>query len=421
MRPAELAVDQPGPPAASRERPWLFNFLIAPDAVISIGLVSGALSYLLRNEGVDPGRGASLVALLALPHATYFLWGAATDFWMRRRTWLMVAAAAAAALLVWAFHQSRLAAPQAVALLFLSACSGDLVVAACGGMMGALRRETNRRRAGSFYQSGSLAFGAIALTASVSLTRSISLGGLGWVLAALIFLPSLAALATPAQPVLTGQNAPETAARVWREFHATFLRWEAIPYTLLITFPMCSGAMIGLLPSLARDYGVSGTQVAWINGLGGALLATGGALAASLIPVRVRAPIAFLIAGLLNAATLTILALGPQRPAVYFTGTALFLFTIGGCYALFTGVALEFMGSSGKSGGARYAIINSLGNLPVAYMSWVDGRGYAHWGPRAMPGIDAVLSAAGAALLLSHFLVSRRSKSIGDPVEPQKA
>ncbi len=415
MHPAEVAVDQPETPAAPRERSWLFNFLIAPDAVISIGLVSGALSYLLRNEGVDPARGASTVALLALPHATYFLWGPATDFWMRRRTWLMVAAAAAAALLLWAFHQPRLVAPEAVALLFLSACCGDFVVAACGGMMGALRSETNRRRAGSFYQSGSLAFGAIALTALVSLARQVPLGALGWILAAMIALPSLAALATPAQAVLTGQNACETAARIWREFRLTFLRWEAIPYTLLITFPMCSGAMIGLLPSLARDYGVSGAQVAWINGLAGALLATAGALAASLIPVRVRAPIAFLTAGLFNAATLAILALGPQRPAVYFAGTVLFLFTIGACYALFTGVALEFMGSSGKSGSSRYAIINSLGNLPVAYMSWVDGRGYAHWGSRAMPGIDAILSATGAALLLAHFVISRRSKRATAP------
>jgi predicted MFS family arabinose efflux permease len=100
------------------------------------------------------------------------------------------------------------------------------------------------------------------------------------------------------------------------------------------------------------------------------------------------------------------------RPAVYFIGTVLFLFTIGACYALFTGVLLEFMGLSGKSGSARYAIINSLGNIPVAYMSWIDGRGYAHWGPRGMPSIDAILSVAGAALLLAHFAVSHRSKAL---------
>jgi predicted MFS family arabinose efflux permease len=174
--------------------------------------------------------------------------------------------------------------------------------------------------------------------------------------------------------------------------------------------------MIGLLTQLARDYGVTGYQVAWFNGLAGALLTSAGALAASLIPIRVRASIAFPIAGLVNAATLAVFALGPLRPAVYFTGAVLFLFTIGAGYALFTGVALEFLGSSGKSGSSRYAIINSIGNLPVAYMTYLDGRGYALWGPRAMPAVDAIITAVGCLLLLAHF-VSRRHKQPGIAAE----
>src|ERR1700690_591833 len=97
MQPASPVEALNTPPVASQERPWLFNFLIAPMAVMSIGLTGGALSYLLRHEGVDPARGASIVALISLPHAIYFLWGPVTDFWMRRRTWLILAAAAAAA------------------------------------------------------------------------------------------------------------------------------------------------------------------------------------------------------------------------------------------------------------------------------------------------------------------------------------
>jgi hypothetical protein len=116
------------------------------------------------------------------------------------------------------------------------------------------------------------------------------------------------------------------------------------------------------------------------------------------------------LAGLVNAATLAIFALGPLRPAVYFTGTVLFLFTIGAGYALFTGVALEFLGGSGKSGSSRYAIINSIGNLPVAYMTYLDGRGYALWGPRAMPAVDAIITATVCLILLAHFAVSRRRK-----------
>jgi PAT family beta-lactamase induction signal transducer AmpG len=404
---AELETQSPPIP---HERPWLFAFLITPDAVISLGLVSGAITYLLRDEGVDPARAASIAALLSLPHAIYFLWGPLTDFWMRRRTWLLIAAAATAIALLVAFHQPYLASPWAVGLLFLSACFGVFVVAACGGIMGTLHSDLSRRRASSFYQTGSLAFGALAVFVLVTFSGRLGLGFLGWIVAAMIALPSFFALAAPAQPLVNERGLRQTVARIWHEFKSTFLRWEAIPYTLLVTSPCCSGAMIGLLPQLARDYGVTGPQVAWINGVAGALLTSAGALAAALIPIRVRAPIAFLLAGLGNATTLAILVFGPMRPAVYFTGTILFLFTIGAGYALFTGVALEFLGGSGKSGSSRYAIINSLGNLPVSYMTFLDGRGYALWGPRAMPAADAILTAAGSLLLLAHFIVSRRHK-----------
>jgi PAT family beta-lactamase induction signal transducer AmpG len=410
MQLAESAPVEREIPFALHERPWLFSLLIAPAAVLSIGLVSGALSYLLRGEGVDPARAASIVALLTLPHTIYFLWGPITDFFMRRRTWLILAAAAAAASLLLAFHQSRLAASWAVALIFLGACLSEFVVAACGGLMGTLHSETNRRRAASSYQSGSLAFGAIAVFLLVSLADRLQLGSLGWIVAVLIALPSLAALAAPAQSLVSEHTARQTAARIWQEFKSTFLRWQAIPYTLLVTLPMCSGAMIGLLPALAADYGVTGQQVAWINGLVGVILTVAGSLSAALIPIRIRAPIAYLLVGLINAATLAVLALGPPRPMVYFAGTVLFLFTIGACYALFTAVVLEFLGGSGKSGSARYSIINSLGNIPVAYMAYLDGRSYARWGPRAMPAADAILSAAAATLLLAHFVFSRSQK-----------
>jgi len=411
MHPAEPAQLEKDVPSGVHERPWLFAFLIAAEAVISLGLLGGGLSYLLRLQGVDPSHSASIIALLALPHAIYFLWGPITDFWMRRRTWLILAAVAAAATLAAAFMQPRLASPRAIALMFVGACLGVVIAAASGGMMGTLKSELNRRRAGSAYQIGSLAIGAITVFVLASPSLHLRVSSLGLAVAAMIVVPSLFALAAPPQPLIRASGAADMLPRIGHEFRQTFLRWEAIPYTLLITAPFCSGALIGLLPGLAADYGVTGGQVAWINGLGSALLTAAGAYAASLIPVRVRASVAFPVSGLVNAAAAAVLALGPPRPAVYFAGTVLFLFTVGAGYALFTGVALEFLGDSGKSGSSRYAIINSLGNLPVAYMSYLDGRAYAYWGPRAMPAADAILAALGASLLLAHFIFSRRRQA----------
>ena len=401
---ADSAEDGPTAP----ERPWLFAFLIAPVAVLSNGVISGVLSYLLRQQGVGSARGASIISLLNLTQTIYFLWSPLTDFWILRRNWLILGSLASAALLVAAFHQPNLAVPAAVTLLFISACFCQLVVASCGGMMGTLHSETSRRRASSFYQAGSLAFGALGIFVLASLAGKFSLGALGWITAALIALPALIAFAAPHQDFIQTKGLSDAMARVWSEFRTTFIRWKAIPYTVTMIFPMASGAAIGLLPGLAVDYGVSGQQIAWMNGLGGAVLTAAGAMAASLVPARVSAPVAYLSSGVINAVTLAVLALGPLHPATYFIGSTLYLFTIGACYALFTAVILEFLGTSGKSGSSRYSIINSLGNIPVAYMIFLDGKGYARWGTRGLPATEAVIGTIGAFILLSWFLTRKK-------------
>jgi Major Facilitator Superfamily len=407
------------PRAGHSERPWLFALLIAPMAVLSNGVIGGALSYILRTQGVGPAREAAIIAFLTLPASIYFLWSPVTDFWIRRRSWLLFAAIASAAAIFAAFQMRSLASEWAVGLMFTSACLGQLIVAACGGMMGTLHSETNRRRASSFYQSGSLAFGALTVFVLVSLSSRIRPNKLGWIAAAVIALPALAALAAPQQSMVAAASVREKLAQIWRELKSTFLRWEAIPYTLLVMVPIGSGAMIQLLPGLAADYHASGNQVAWINGIGGALLMAGGALSATLISTRVRVAVAYPAAGLLNAATLVVLWLGPLRPFVYMAGTVAYLFTIGLCYALFTAVVLAYLGGSGKSGSSRYAIINSLGNVPVFSMTLLDGKGYALWGPRGMPATETVVEAVGAVILLAYFLTRRGAEK--SPQEYAKA
>ena len=277
--------------------------------------------------------------------------------------------------------------------------------------MGALHSEATRRRASSFYQAGSLAFAALAIFVIVSLTGRYSLGTLGWIAAALVAVPALFALAAPKQPFVQTHGLEETLHRIWTEFKATFITWRALPYTLIMTFPMGSGAAIGLLPGLATDYGISAQQVAWMNGIAGALLTAAGAMSVALIPARVRASVAYLTACLINTLPLAILWLGPLHPSTYFIGSTLYLFSIGACYALFTAVVLEFLGVSGKTGSGRYSIINSLGNVPVAYMTYLDGQGAGHFGPRGLPATEAVLGAIGATLLLAYFLTQRNVKN----------
>lgn len=399
------AVARQRPGAQVKERPWLFSFLIAPSAVVANGVIQGGvLGYMLSQRGVSPGVASHMIAVVALPTMLYFLWSPLTDFLVRRRTWLLVGGVSAGVLMAAALHQKNLLATSTMALMLLSACCAQLVVSSCGGIMGALHSERSRRTSSSFYQAGGLGFGALSALALIPISDTGRRDALGLAAAAMIALPALLAFAAPKQETVGGESVGQTLRRMRREFVETFWRWDAVPYTLCMLFPMASGAAIGLITGVAKDYGVNGAHVAWMNGLGGALLMGAGSLATALIPARSRAPVVYLTLGLVNAATLAVLWLGPMRPESYYLGVTLYLFTIGACYAYFTAVVLEFLGSSGKSGSGRYSIINSLGNVPVLYMIRLDGWGGDMWGPRGVSATECVVGGLGAAILLAYFV-----------------
>lgn len=401
-----MHADSDNPPGApTRERGWIFGLLIAPSGVVANGVIQGgALSYLLSVQGVGSGAQSHLIGLLALPTSLYFLWSPITDFFVRRRTWLLLGAVLAGALMLVGFRQPHLASHTALALMLASACCSQLVVSSCGGMMGTLHSQQTRRIAGSCYQAGSSGFGSLSAWALIYLSSRVSQSMLGLVAAAMIVVPALAAFAAPRQEQLADSSLHSTLRRVWDECKATFLRWDALPYLACMLFPMATGAAASLLPGVAIEYHVSGDNVAWINGLLGGIVTAAGAAVMSLVRTRMRAPVLYMLVALVNCACLAILWLGPLRPMTYYTGVLLYLFTIGCSLAMFTAVVLEFLGNAGKSGSARYSIINSLGNIPVLYMLQVDGWSGDHWGARGMAAMETVIGALGAAILLAYFL-----------------
>jgi PAT family beta-lactamase induction signal transducer AmpG len=407
---AEVLLDPPalGGPVA-HERPWLFGLLIAPSAVLMNGVIQGGvLAYLLSQQGIGSGGQSHLIGLLALPTSLYFLWSPITDFFVRRRTWLLVGGTLAAVLMAAGFHQKSLSSSGAMVLMLLSACLSQLVVSSCGGMMGAMRIERSRRVASSFYQAGSMGFGALAAWVLVWLSSRANRDVLGLMAAALIGVPALFSLAALPQETISVGTFSGTMQRIWTECKATFFRWEALPYTACMVFPMASGAAVGLLSGVAKQYGVNGDSVAWMNGLLGGLLMAGGSAAAAVLPTKLRGAAMYMIVSLINCGALCVLWLGPMRASTYYLGVTLYLFSVGTCYAMFTTVVLEFLGHSGKSGSGRYSIINSLGNVPVLYMLTLDGWGGDRWGARGLAGTEAVVGAVGATILLAYFLTQKR-------------
>jgi PAT family beta-lactamase induction signal transducer AmpG len=396
--------------------PALFALLAIPNGVMINGVLGPLVGFLLRQDGVPVPRIASIVALLLLPGTLFFLWSPVSDFWLRRKHWFVLSAAIAAAALIMAFAVKHLDSRPALSLLFAAAIVCVLTRACDGGLMSTVVAEHHKTRVAGFSQAGSLSAGALGGAGLLLLAQRWSRPAVGIVAALLVLVPALSVLRVDEPRPLAYPGGLTQRFRVMgREFNHTFLRWSALPAILLLIGPLASGAAIPLLPSIAKDYGVSGTQVAWFNGVGGSLLMAAGAVIMGFLPLKFDVRIAFALAALVNQMTLAIFLLGPPRPATYLCGTLLFLFTIGGAWALVTAVILKALGPAGASGGTRFSLLQSMATASFASMAWIDGRGYKYFGPKGLPGIDLLVGGGATVAFLAWFWWDARRAALIEP------
>jgi len=112
------------------------------------------------------------------------------------------------------------------------------------------------------------------------------------------------------------------------------------------------------------------------------------------------------------------LLLVSNRPGIYFAGTVLYLLTLGLCFARFTALVMDVLGSSEKDASTRYSLFVSIGNAPIAYMLALDGIGYRHFGTHGLLWTDAggnlIMFAIVAVVFVVFGLTLRRPAAPAD-------
>ncbi len=66
----------------------------------------------------------------------------------------------------------------------------------------------------------------------------------------------------------------------------------------------------------------------------------------------------------------------------------------------FTALELDVLGRRRHAAGTAYSLLGASGNIPIVYMTWLDGVAYKHAGRLGLMGIDALANGTGALLLL---------------------
>jgi hypothetical protein len=63
-------------------------------------------------------------------------------------------------------------------------------------------------------------------------------------------------------------------------------------------------------------------------------------------------------------------------------------------------MVLDILGRRKHAAASGYTLLSSAGNLPIVYMTWLDGLGYRHSGARGLAMVDAVANGGFGVVLL---------------------
>jgi MFS transporter, PAT family, beta-lactamase induction signal transducer AmpG len=263
-------------------------------------------------------------------------------------------------------------------------------------------------RAGGWFQAGNLGGGGLGGGAGLWMAQNLPQPWIaGAVLAVACLLCCLALLFVTEPPAMfRGGN-------YWRNLVAVFKDlWKVARsrpgfLALLICFlPIGTGAASGLWSAVADDWHATADTVALVTGVLGGIVSAVGCLVGGYFCDRMNRKTAYALYGLLQAVCAIAMAIAPRTEPMYIVFTTIYAFIAGLTYAGFSAVVLEAIGLGAAA--TKYNLYASLSNMPIAYMTMVDGWAHTRWGTAGMlhteaaVGVLAILVFVGVAAMMNR-------------------
>jgi PAT family beta-lactamase induction signal transducer AmpG len=389
--------------------PWLFGFLGMPNGIANAVIVI-LMPYVLRQHGVAVDRIAEIVAIASIPNVWYFLYSPMVDMGLRRRTWILLAAAGAGVFSAAAILLIFFSLTAVTVMLFLGGAIGSLMSSANGALLTSLESAV-RGRASGWYQAGNLGGGAVGGGVAIWLADRISLPWLAAASIVIIVLPATAALLIEEFPAQRRALGP-LFTDLFHDLRQVLLSRRVWLGMVFFLSPVSSAAVGNLISGLGPDYRAPAVEVMWISGIAGGLISAFGSFAGGYICDHMNRMAAYALGGGIAAVFAFYLAFAPHSAWTYGLGYSGYALAAGFGYAVFTALVLEVLGHRRHAAGTAYSLLVSSGNVPILYMTWLDGIAYKHGlqgsAARGLMTMDAAANAVFALLLFGVAYYARR-------------
>ena len=399
--------------------PWLFVLTGMPYGVVGqfVGVV---MPYATNHAGIDVGQIGWFTALLFIPTFVQFLYAPLIDIGPGRRHWLVMCSVIGAGFML---ATSVMPLPGSITAYlvcaFLAQMISGLVGSCNGGLMAVSMPDELRGKAAGWYNIGNISGGGLAATIAIKMIgEDVASWKIGAVLAAMMILPSLAALAIdePPRPVLPLR----TLLRQTMVDTARVLRSRAgLSGLFLCMSPVGTAALANSFAAMATPYGVGASGVALTTGLGSVILTAIGAGACGYLCDRYNRRVMYLVSGGMTAVCGIVMALSPRVELTYLAGVLVYALITGFCYSAFTATVLETIGTSDSAAGTKYSLYVAAGNLAIAYVGLIDTQFESKHGVEGVIGSDAALNIFGVVALAVAFWRLGAFGKWRHPAEPE--
>jgi MFS family permease len=394
--------------------PWVFMVLIIPFGVVS-GYIGVTLAYQLTHAGVSVGQVAALVALTVLPNTWKFFWAPVVDLTFSQKKWYVIAglfsALGIAAMGFFPATKPGLAALSAVG--FVASLATTFLGMAVESLMTYSTPDELKGRAGGWFQAGNLGGYGIGGGLGLFLAERFSapwmasclIGGL-----CLLCCAALFNLQTPVRPPTAPGLFPSLAS-LFKDLWEVMRKRLGMLALILCFLPVGSGA--APLSAIASEWQASANTVALVTGFLGGIVSAAGCLVGGWVCDRMNRQAAYVWFGVSQAVGGVAMALLPRTEAMYVLWASVYAFTSGLTYAAFTAFVLEAIGKGAAA--TKYNALASLSNLPIYYMTNIDGWTHDHWNSTRMFFIESALGVVGAVFFIVLSKLSLRRDKIIPP------
>jgi MFS transporter, PAT family, beta-lactamase induction signal transducer AmpG len=391
----------------SHSHPVVFLFLFLPWGVLT-GYLGVTLGYLLAQTGVSAEQIAGLIALSFIPQTWKFLWAPLVDTTLSQRKWYVLAALVTSiGIFGLGVLPARSTFLSVITVVMLAAyVAGTFLCMSVESLMAYTVPDSKKGRASGWLQAGNLGGGGFGGGAGLWMAQHLPGAWMaGAVLGVVCMLCCLPLQFVPEPQTSSGRRFVTDLASILKDLWLVARSHIGFLALLLVFLPIGTGAASNLWSAVADSWSATGDTVALVNGAFGGIVSAAGCIIGGYLSDRMDRKTAYGLYGLFQALCAIAMALAPRSESMYIAFTMVYAFITGLTYAGFSAVVFEAIGLGAAA--TKYTLFASLSNLPIGYMTFVDGWADTHWGSGGMLHAEAAICLTS---LLAFIIVATLSK-----------